>query len=130
MRHFQLASLAASFPLEWPDAISGMFAVMQTTSSAGQQVVALDCQLGSSVVPGSGSLYFGSMFAAKSLFSFIIPPLLIVGFAVFWVAYTRLVEGREFGEKTVDTTRDSNEGDGQDEGIYQSSFTTRIVVST
>ena len=89
MRHFQLAALAASFPLEWPSAISGMFAFMHTASSAGDQAVALDCQLGSRVVPGSGSLYFGSMFAAKALFGFIIPPLLIVGFAVFWVVYTR-----------------------------------------
>ena len=89
MRHFQLAALAASFPLEWPSAVSGMFAFMHTASSAGDQAVALDCQLGSYVVPGSGSLYFGSMFAAKALFGFIIPPLLIVGFAVFWVVYTR-----------------------------------------
>lgn len=132
MRHFQLAALAASFPLEWPSEIGEMFAFMHTASSAGDQAVALDCQLGSSIVPGSGSLFFGSMFAAKALIGFIIPPLLIAGFAVFWVVYTRLYEGRAFGDKTLKSSRDQEGSGGESNGpnAYQSSFTTRLVVST
>ena len=122
MRHFQLAAMAASFPLEWPPQINDMFAVMSTASSAGDQAVALDCQLRDVVVPGSSSLYFGSMFSAKSLFGFLTPPLLIAGFAVFWVLYTRYFEGRPFGDRGSR----GNVGDG----THQSSLKTRLIVST
>ena len=122
MRHFQLAAMAASFPLEWPSQINGMFALMSTASSAGDQAVALDCQLGDAVVPGSDSLYFGSMVAAKALFGFIMPPLLIAGFAAFWIVYTRYVEGRPFGDR-------GSRGDASD-GTHQSSLKTRLIVST
>ena len=57
LRHFQLAAMAASFPLTWPQQISGMFSVMNTASSAGDQAVALDCQLAWVSLEGSELLW-------------------------------------------------------------------------
>ena len=114
MRHFQLVSMASSFPLEWPVEIGSMFAFMNTASSAGDQAVALDCQLGSHIDAGSESLFFGSVFATKTIAGYLFPPILVTSFALFWVLYFFLVEGRQFGDKRPG----------------MSSLKTRLIVST
>ena len=128
LRHFQLASMAASFPLAWPPQLESMFSVMNTVSSAGDQAVALDCQLASSISASSPLLWLRSLFAAKALAGFLVPPILIFIFLAFWSAYGVLVEGpRPAKTERAHASTSSEQKDRKD---YRSSPRTRMVVST
>ena len=81
LRHFQLAGLAASFPLEWPGALKTVFNGMNTLSSFGDQAVALDCQWGGDGGKGGG------LFIVKSTAMFLLPPLLFFTFCAIFLLY-------------------------------------------
>ena len=50
LRYFQLASLAASFPLEWPRELSALFGIMNIASSAAGDVLSVECSVGTDFV--------------------------------------------------------------------------------
>ena len=128
LRHFQLASMAASFPLAWPPQLESMFSVMNTASSAGDQAVALDCQLASSISASSPLLWLRSLFAAKALAGFLVPPILIAIFLAFWVAYGALVEGPRSDK--AERAQTSTNSELEDPDNYRSTPRTRMIVST
>ena len=132
VRHFQLAAMASSFPLQWPVQLVNMFNFMMTASGSGfLGGLGLDCQLASMISSGSPSLYFGSLIAAKGLVGLVVPALFAGLFSAFWAAYTVCWEGPK-------GTRAPQEGGGANsfkeqppntKGAYRSSLTTRIIVS-
>ena len=111
-----------------------MFSFMHTASSAGDQAVALDCQLSSFISPASSSFYFRSLVAAKAFISLVIPPLLIAFFSAFWVFYTKCVEGAQ-AQETEENEHENMDGDQQtgSQGTRPSSrasLATRLIVSS
>jgi hypothetical protein len=45
INYLQVTSLAAGFPLKWPEPVEQMFAAMSAISSAGQHILSPDCEL-------------------------------------------------------------------------------------
>jgi hypothetical protein len=45
INYLQVTSLAAGFPLKWPEPVESMFAAMSAISSAGQHILSPDCEL-------------------------------------------------------------------------------------
>ena len=45
INYLQVTSLAAGFPLKWPEPVEQMFAAMSAVSSAGQHILSPDCEL-------------------------------------------------------------------------------------
>jgi len=45
INYLQVTSLAAGFPLKWPEAVETMFAYMSSFSSVGQHLLSPDCEL-------------------------------------------------------------------------------------
>ena len=79
MRYFQLASLAASFPLQWPEGLVSLFGFMDATASAASDVFSVECVV-------------GTHFLANSAILFLTPPAVLVMVAAAWVAYEAAFE--------------------------------------
>ena len=101
MRHLQLASMAASFPLQWPGPLRTMFAAMDTASSAGDQAVSIDCQLEET----SGA------FVAKASLAYTLPLFLVMGFFVVWALYAIYERHRD----GADIETDEEKGEAREE---------------
>ena len=72
LRYFQLASLAASFPLEWPSFLSDLFGVMNLASSAAGDVLSVECSVGTN-------------FLTNARITFLLPVALGIGLAAMWI---------------------------------------------
>ena len=80
LRYFQLASLAASFPLEWPPFLSSLFSIINIASSAAGDVLSVECSVGTN-------------FVANARLTFMLPALIATGIAAFWVV-REVLKGR------------------------------------
>jgi hypothetical protein len=86
INYLQVTSLAAGFPLKWPEAVEQMFAAMSAVSSAGQHVLSPDCEL-SSMEPAVAFYAKQIMFASIPLVVFVISKMIWGGLKLFHVAY-------------------------------------------
>jgi CRP-like cAMP-binding protein len=76
LNFMQMVTLAASLPLEWPDAIDIMFQTLNTISSAGTALLIPDCEL--------THLRTSDAFYLKQIFYTFAIPLLIVSSITTW----------------------------------------------
>ena len=83
INYLQVVSLAAGFPLEWPESMQKLFAIQSTMSTAGQYMLRPDCEL--------SRLDAADAFYQKMLMYALFPPLVLSISVAFWgtFAYAR-----------------------------------------
>ena len=79
LNHMQLVALAASFPLQWPPIVEGLFATFGVLGDAGDYIFNPSCSKDSQVAEGS------SLFFQKQLLVLLLPLMAVSGSAVFWL---------------------------------------------
>ena len=79
LSHLQQTGLVASYELKWPSAMEGLFAVFDVVSSVGDNVLSLQCAVGSSKPVGGYPVY-------GRLFLVMLVPLILLAMAVLVAA--------------------------------------------
>ena len=79
LNHVQLISLAAGFPLKWPDEVQSMFSFMSLFGAAGSYVFNPACSENMQLVEGE------SMFFQKQLGILLLPFISVVLCGLFWL---------------------------------------------
>ena len=96
LNHVQLVSLAASFPLQWPQAIDSLFATFGVLGDAGDYVFNPDCddpeRHAGSDIGGAGADYHqnyggGALFFQKQLLVLIMPFFIVAATGLFWFIF-------------------------------------------
>ena len=77
INYLQVTSLAAGFPLKWPEPVEQMFAAMAAVSSAGQHILSPDCEL-SWMEPAEAFYSKQVMFAS-------LPVVIIICSKIIWL---------------------------------------------
>ena len=80
LNHMQLVALAASFPLQWPPIVEGLFTTFGVLGDAGDYIFNPSCAKDHSKVVTGGSLFF-----QKQLLVLLLPIMAVSGSAVFWL---------------------------------------------
>ena len=80
LNHMQLVALAASFPLQWPEAIQALFTTFGVLGDAGDYIFNPACE-----DPTADKVYGGgSLFFQKQLMVLVMPFSVIAIAAIFW----------------------------------------------
>ena len=81
--YLQLVSLASSFKLNWPETVLEMFAVQETISSPGDQLISIECVMDKHA-NGDDIISSLDMYYKKLLFFLLLPIFAAIVPCIFW----------------------------------------------